>query len=132
MAEENDKNYAEFFAQLWDSKGKPKHKTGQQIVVGVLKPAWLEILKKHGIFPDSTAIVIRDSDIFHALRDTKKEKSLSLPFAVFAQLPRQLQKAQAVFLDATHAPPSLLFVNRVGDKVHKIVVPINYKIKKEN
>ncbi|MDI9349334.1 MAG: hypothetical protein QM537_04970 [Candidatus Symbiobacter sp.] len=97
--------------------------------VGELKPEWVFALQKFGFMPDTNEISIRDIDARHTLRP---KKSRPLPKEWYKNLPHHLQHPDAVLLDITHPEgASLLLIFHGNNVVHKLVVRLNYTVRKQ-
>jgi hypothetical protein len=101
--------------------------SGRNMVVGALLPRWVSAAQKEGIIPITAEIMVRDQDVIHAFRSSKVSQ---VPLDWFKQLPLHLQNPQAVVLDTTHAQPAFLLVYEAGPQAKKLVVQINYQVKK--
>jgi hypothetical protein len=101
---------------------------GKTFVAGALKPAWIAAATKANMTPLTAEVVVRDADIWHTFRDAKKG-ALNLDW--YKSLPTLLDQPGAVVLDTTHAnePAFLLFFDS-GNSAEKLVVRINYRVKK--
>ena len=119
--------FGEFFDQSLAARAKPQ---GKMMVVGAMRPAWVAAATRAGIPPASAEIAVRDRDIAHEYRDIKKA---ALPAAWFRNLPAHLKTPKAVLLDTTHPkePAFLLVYGDSGDQRKKLVVRINYHVKKQ-
>jgi hypothetical protein len=53
-----------------------------------------------------------------------------VPLDWFKSLPAHLQNPQAVVLDTTHERPAYLLVYDIGPQAKKLVVQINYQVRK--
>lgn len=117
--------FGQFFDNAITNRARP---TGQTMVVGALLPNWVAATKAAGVLPASAEIAIRDRDIAHTFRDAKAHK---LSAAWFKNLPAHLRHPQAVILDVTHqGGPALLLVFDAGAAAKKLVVRVNYRVKK--
>ena len=98
------------------------------MVVGGLKPLWVAEAQKAGIAPATAEIVVRERDIRHSFRTAKTSK---LDPAWYRDLPIHLRKPDAVILDPTRdGAPALLLVFGTGPGSPKLVIQINYQVKK--
>lgn len=101
-------------------------------VVGVLSSELIQSLTALGVKPLSSALVITDDRLRHALRPNKKAP---VDRAFMADLPARLVKeAEAIMLDRSQSKgdkeATLLFVYpNVGDDKTKLVVDVNYQLK---
>jgi Phage Mu protein F like protein len=101
---------------------------GKTFVAGALKSAWIEAAVQVNLTPATAEIVVRDADVWHTFRDAK---TATLDLTWYKQLPTLLDQPMAVILDQTHpdAPAYLLFYD-TGETGAKLVVRVNYRIKK--
>lgn len=102
--------------------------TGETHHIGALSyETWMALWRKN-MAPESAIISVRDIDVVHAFRSTKKH---TLPVDWYARLPERLAQADAVILDATHkeGPAILLLFNQPGT-TGKLVVRIDYATKR--
>ncbi len=101
---------------------------GNMFVAGSLKPAWITAATGLDIKPVTAEIIVRDADVWHTFRDGKRDP---LDVQWYKGLPSLLDQPGAVILDSTHVnePAFLLFFD-TGDRAEKLVVRVNYRIKK--
>ena len=102
---------------------------GLMFVAGSLKPRWVSAATDIEIPPATADITVRDSDILHTFRDGKTNK---LDLDWYKRLPEHLDAPEAVILDTAQAdhPAFLLIFGRQDNRADKLVVRINYRIKK--
>ncbi|MCL2346104.1 MAG: phage head morphogenesis protein [Desulfobulbus sp.] len=100
---------------------------GKNMVVGALAPQWVRAAQQRGIAPVTAEIMVRDQDVIHTFRNAKSDQ---LPLDWYKQLPMHLQSPQAVVLDTTHPRPAFLLVYDVGQQAKKLVVQIDYQVRK--
>ncbi|MDI9348823.1 MAG: hypothetical protein QM537_02335 [Candidatus Symbiobacter sp.] len=124
------------FAEYVDQSPKIQPK-GEIYPLGNLKQNWIEGAKRHGIEIETPHIAVRDQDIAHTFRDAKKSKDgdkakdTLLPKDWYKNLPHHLHHPDAVLLDTTHPEgASLLLIYKGKDKAHKLVVRLNYTVRK--
>ncbi|MDI9349766.1 MAG: hypothetical protein QM537_07165 [Candidatus Symbiobacter sp.] len=125
------------FADYVDQAPKIQTK-GVIYPLGTLKQNWIDSLKHYGIEIESPQIAVRDQDIAHTFRDAKKPKdgdktkNTLLPKDWYKNLPHHLlHHPDAVLLDTTHPEgASLLLIYKGGDKARKLVVRLNYTVRK--
>ena len=115
------------FGAFVDSALADMRPRGKNMVVGALLPQWVNAARRAWIMPATAEIMVRDQDVIHTFRDAKVSP---LPLAWFKQLPAHLQNPQAVVLDTTHATPAYLLVYDVGPQAKKLVVQVNYQVRK--
>ena len=119
--------WAGTFAEFIDETQKDFER-GRWMVVGGLKPLWVAEAQKAGIAPATAEIVVRERDIRHSFRTAKTSK---LDPAWYRDLPIHLRKPDAVILDPTRdGAPALLLVFGTGPGSPKLVIQINYQVKK--
>lgn len=101
---------------------------GRLFTAGALKPAWVDAAITADIAPASAEIIVRDADVWHTFRYTKKQ---ALDLDWYKRLPELLGQPGAVVLDTTHqnAPAFLLFFD-TNQRAEKLVVRVNYRVKK--
>jgi hypothetical protein len=115
------------FGAFVDAVAKDGVGRGDNLVVGALKLRWIEAARQRGIIPATAEIMVRDKDVVHTFRPGKAQP-LSLDW--YKQLPRHLQNPQAVVLDTTHERPAFLLVFDAGQQAKKLVVQVNYEVRK--
>ncbi|WP_448384541.1 phage head morphogenesis protein [Desulfosoma sp.] len=113
--------FAGFFAE---ALAEPP--SGRMALAGAISRRILARLANAGITPASAEIMVRDKDLWHALRDTKTH---AIAQAWWARLPVHLRAPQAVLLDKTHAEPALIYVFAAQHE-KKILLKLDYRIKK--
>ncbi|MDI9350225.1 MAG: hypothetical protein QM537_09525 [Candidatus Symbiobacter sp.] len=102
---------------------------GTVLKVGKLKPEWGLALQGLGITPETHEIYIRDIDARHTLRPKKMRP---LPKEWYKNLSHHLQHPSAVLLDTTHSEgASLLLIIQGSDTAYKLVVRLNYNVRKQ-
>jgi hypothetical protein len=121
--------WSQGFAKFVDAtlQGPPK---GASIVVGALKPSWVQDATTLGVAPISSEIRVRDQDIWHTFRDAKAGKSVDPVW--YRTLPQVLRSPEAVLLDTSKpdAPVLLLIYPNGDDSQTKLVLRLNYILKK--
>lgn len=115
------------FSAFVDDALVDRRQRGKSMVVGALKTNWVAAAQKRGIQPVTAEIVVRDQDVIHTFR-SGKDNQLSLDW--YRQLPLHLQSPQATLLDTTHDQPAFLLVFDTGSQAKKLVVQVNYHVKK--
>jgi hypothetical protein len=102
-------------------------------VVGALDSEVLGALLTSGIEPVTAAIVVRDVEVLHALRDAKAIASTTIARSLtsdeLARLPALLRSPSAVLLDVERH--DLLYVVDASSRreTGKVVVALNYRLK---
>ncbi|MDR2155911.1 MAG: hypothetical protein LBE78_12965 [Burkholderiaceae bacterium] len=100
---------------------------GQHMLVGALDPKWVAAAQRFGVTPQTAEVMVRDQDVIHTFRSVKTNQ---IPLDWYKRLPEHLLNPQAVVLDTTHKQPAYLLVYDVGPQAKKLVVQINYQVKK--
>lgn len=119
--------WADAFGDFVDQilTGPPR---GKLMVVGAMRPEWVKAVTAEGFRPVTAEIAVRDQDVWHTFRDAKKAQ---LDPAWYRRLPVHLRSPQAVILDISDPErPTLLLIYPATDKAAKLVVAVNYKVKK--
>jgi hypothetical protein len=116
--------FGEFFDDAVKNRLQPQ---GMDMVVGTMKPKWVEAATQVGYAPQTAEMAIRDNDIAHFFRDAKNSQ---IDHAWLRELPAHLKKPQAVLLDTTHDTPALLLIYDAANDAKKLVVRVNYEIGK--
>lgn len=100
--------------------------------VGALSPDLVDSMAAHGHPPETAAIIVRDAEALHVMRDSKVKRltASGLPKALtvdqFGDLPRLLANPRAVLLDKKRS--SLLYVfDPPTRSAGKIVVAVNFR-----
>lgn len=103
-----------------------KRANGQMLLVHVLESETLAGLAARGVQLENAAVLMRDTEVMHALRDSKAARGAALPESVLAELPRLLPDAD-VYLDTENN--TLLYAISLPGQIGKVVVRINYSEK---
>jgi len=118
---------AQAFAAFVDTTLADKVR-GKMMIVGALKPDWVSAAEQVGVRPATAEIAVRDKDVWHTFRDAK---TAQVNLAWYKNLPRHLGTPGAVVLDSTHlGAPAFLLIYDAGSAAAKLVVRINFQIKK--
>ena len=99
---------------------------GNAVQVHTVAPAIVAALVEREVVLENAAVWMRDTELMHALRDTKAVRGAALPDSVWRDLPLQLDAA-SVYLDTQNN--TLLYVVDMGERVGKVVVRVNYNEK---
>jgi len=67
--------------------------------VGYLPEDVIDHLAKNGKLPFGAAMVVRDKDIVHWLRDNKANRGAAIPLSIANTLPKTLRSPDAILLD---------------------------------
>lgn len=96
---------------------------GAAALVHVLDADTLAALRTHGVELASAAVLMRDSALVHALRDTKAARGAALPEWVWSGLPTLLASAEPL-LDVVDR--ALVFALSLPERAGKVVVRVDY------
>lgn len=118
------------FAMVVDEVMQNKQAKGVMKYVGAIPKKAITTLKKMGKAPQSAIIAMRDSDILHALRDSKQKKGLSMPMEFFKKLPEHISEPTAILLDETQKMPTLVYVYETQQG--KLAIKLDYKTEIKN
>lgn len=110
----------------WVAGIDPTRPAGEVRPIGLLSPKVVAGLKDAGREPTSAAVMIRDHDVAHMLRDAKAGKTIGVDD--IARLPEILAKPEAVLLDVGTDGLIYVFASPDGGK-GKVVVKVDYTIK---
>lgn len=100
---------------------------GRSMVVGAIKPKWIDRLHDLGADPQTAEMTVTDRDVIHTFRP---DKVAPLERDFFRQLPKHLRDPDAVIIDQTHDRPALLLVfNLPADRRRKLVLQLDYTLK---
>ncbi|MCX7258021.1 MAG: phage minor head protein [Polaromonas sp.] len=99
---------------------------GNAVQVHTVAPAIVAALAERKVALENAAVWMRDTELMHALRDTKAVRGAAMPESVWRDLPLQLEAA-SVYLDTDNN--TLLYVVDMGERVGKVIVRVNYNEK---
>lgn len=98
--------------------------SGEALLVHVVDTDTVKALEQHGVQLASAAVLMRDTELMHALRDTKVTRGAHLTEDFWFNLPSQLAQATA-YLDT--ADQALIYaIDQGNGKTAKVVLRINY------
>lgn len=95
---------------------------GVGVVAHVMEPTTVAAVEAHGFDLHDAAVWLRDSELIHAVRDSKVDRGAALPLDVWLNLPNYLDGAVAYF-DTEDA--ALLYAFDVPGEVGKVVIRLN-------
>lgn len=94
---------------------------GKLFTADALKPEWVEAAA-------TAEIIVRDADVWHTFRDTKKQ---ALDLGWYQRLPALLVEPKAVVQDTTHEnAPAFPLIFHTNTPSEKLVIRVNYRVKK--
>lgn len=115
---------------------------GEYMIVGALRPAWVDAAAARGVRIESAEIAVTDRNIQHTFRGTdlvkvastkrvdRKAKVDPLDLDWYKHLPSHLRRPQAVLLDRTEKEPVFILVYDIPGSAAKLVIEINTYLKK--
>ncbi|MBB4844988.1 SPP1 gp7 family putative phage head morphogenesis protein [Paucibacter oligotrophus] len=103
-----------------------KRANGQMLLVHTVDAQTQQALAAQGVRLDNAAVLLRDTEVMHALRDSKVARGAAVPENVLADLPNHLPGA-AVYLDTVNN--TLVYAMSLPGQVGKVVVRVNYSEK---
>lgn len=122
------------------NKARSEFIQGRSMVVGALKPHWVDQANKHGVQPQTAEIVVGDEDVHHAFDGSihitapstkpRGRKSHHVPVDLdwYKSIPSHLQNPDRILLDTTDpSAPAFLLIYDLPSQVAKLVVRVNCK-----
>lgn len=121
---------------------------GRHIVVGALKPGWVDAAIARGVRPETAEIIVTDDDVQHTFRYTPvltapttkarggdvqapQPKAAPVDMDWYKAIPRHLANPARVFLDLTRPDaPALVLICDTGQHGAKLIVRVNYQPKR--
>lgn len=111
---------------VFDATREAMKAGGNAVMVYTVAPDTVAALATNGVVLDNAAVWMRDTELLHALRDSKAARGATLPDSVWRDLPTELEAATA-YLDTKNN--ALIYAIDLGDSVGKIVVRVNFNEK---
>lgn len=99
---------------------------GATVQVHTVAPETVQALAERGVVLENAGVWMRDTELLHALRDTKAARGTGLPVEVWCELPRLLDTAEA-YLDTNDQ--ALIYSVDLGARWGKLVVRVNRNMK---
>ena len=99
---------------------------GETVLVHTVSPQTVAALADEGVVLENAAVWMRDTELVHALRDTKAARGAALADKVWRDLPAMLQDA-AAYLDTQNN--TLLYAVDLDERAGKVVIRVNYNEK---
>lgn len=112
--------------KLFDTTRQTMQPAGTTAMVHTVAPDIVAALAGNNVVLENAAVWMRDTELMHALRDTKTVRGAALPDDAWRDLPRVLEQA-VVYLDTENN--TLLYVIETGDQLGKVIVRVNYNQK---
>lgn len=111
---------------LFDVTRQGMRASGTTLLVHTVEPETVAALSDNGIALENAAVWMRDTELLHALRDTKADRGAAIPDEAWRNLPELLQAA-IPYLDTLDQ--ALIYAIDLGLQVGKVVVRVNYNEK---
>ena len=108
---------------LVDGTAQSMRSTNSAQQVHTIEPEVVSLLSDRGITPDNAAIWMRDTELLHAIRDSKTDRGISLPTDFWRDLPTKMEKA-SVYIDTISN--NLIYALPIDGKSAKVVVRVNF------
>lgn len=114
----------------------------RHMVIGALKPKWVDEAIKMGVKPESAEIAVTDRDVQHTFRGTdyvtapSTRRSNRLPkvdpldLEWYKSMPSRLRNPRAVLLDTSKSEPVFLLIYDTPSATTRLVIEINTYLKK--
>lgn len=112
--------------QVVDATAATMKASGETVLIHSVAPATVQDLLTHGVKLENAAVWMRDAELLHAIRHSKTAKGLSIPNAVWRDLPQLLNGAGA-YLDIEDL--ALVYALDLGQRWGKVIVRVNYNEK---
>lgn len=109
-----------------DTTRQTMQAVGNTLLAHTVEPATVAALAVEGVILENAAVWMRDTELLHALRDTKVERGAALSEDVWRRLPELLRDATP-YLDT--ADQALIYTIDLGAQAGKVVVRVNYNEK---
>ena len=101
-------------------------KQGLAQTVGYLNETTISYLSRNYEVPYGAALVAKDSEIFHLLRDSKKNRGSALPLSIATQLPSVIRNPDAILFDSSKS--TLVYAQKLENGNYaKFVFGTNFK-----
>jgi len=120
-----DRKFKKFVGDVLKDKTTPHNLA----VAGSLSVEVFEYLKSKEMVPESPLVVMTKHSLLHAQRGVKKKRGAALSIEDIKNIPNMLKSPHMTLYDTAHK--NVLYVLNTDDESLKIVVGVNYKIKKE-
>lgn len=113
------------FSAWADAVAESGRGSGHIIAAAAVAPTVVQKLTDRNIMITGAVMAVRDDDVIHAHRDTKKD---AVHWSWYRQLPKHLAQPRAVLLDLLKPKaPALVYVFIVDGHSMKMVVNLEYK-----
>jgi Phage Mu protein F like protein len=111
---------------VFDTTRQTMQAGGNAAMVHTVMPQTVAALAVEGVVLENAAVWMRDTELLHALRDTKTVRGAALPDSVWRDLPTELASATP-YLDTQNN--TLVYAIDLGVQMGKVVIRVNYNAK---
>lgn len=111
---------------LFDTTRQTMQAGGNAVMIHTVAPETVAALVDQKVVLENAAVWMRDTELLHALRDTKTARGAALPDSVWRDLPNALESATP-YLDSQNN--TLIYSVDLGAKLGKVVIRVNYNEK---
>ena len=111
---------------LVDDTARAMRAGGTTAQVHTVAPQTVQAMAERGVTLENAGVWMRDTELLHAIRDTKTERGAALPLEVWRDLPRLLEVAEP-YLDTNDQ--ALIYAVELGERWGKLVVRVNRNMK---
>ncbi len=112
--------------EVFDATLQSMKASNSAVQVHTVEPETVSQLAAHGVTLENAGIWMRDTELLHALRDTKAHRGASLPEEIWRSLPEKLDQATP-YLDTVDN--GLIYAFDLGMKMGKVMIRINFNEK---
>ncbi len=113
--------------KLFDATLETMQAGANAVTVHTVAPSIVAVLAtEHKVVLENSSVVMRDTELLHALRETKAARGATLPESAWRDLPAELEAA-AAYLDTEDG--SLIYAFDLGERAGKVVIRVNYNQK---
>lgn len=111
---------------VFDATRQTMQAGANTVMVHTISPAVVSALAENNVVLDNAAVWMRDTELMHAIRDTKTDRGAALPDEVWRDLPTLLESATPYW---DSVKKNLIYVFELDPKIGKFVIEINYNEK---
>jgi len=112
-----------------DAVARTMQAKGTTLLVGAMDTSIVQMLCDLGHPPETVDLWLRDEELLHAIRESKRDRLAALPLDVWRSLPAKLKTAEPWF---DTKEPALVYKFDLGGSAGKFVFRINYAEKVSN
>lgn len=111
---------------VFDTTRQTMQAGGNAVMVHTVAPDTVAALAVEGVILENAAVWMRDTELLHALRETKTQRGAALPDSVWRDLPTELATATP-YLDTQNN--TLIYTIALSTQLGKVVIRVNYNAK---